>query len=74
MTRWPARLAPPVIATETIARYWWQSRSGLRDPPDLVDLAALAAGVRRTWQAPDAGAQETANETKRPRLRIVRNS
>ena len=27
-------------------RYWWQSRAGLRDCPELVDLWELARKVR----------------------------
>lgn len=27
-------------------RYWWQSRHNLRDPPELVDLVALAKRIR----------------------------
>ena len=27
-------------------RYWWQSRHNLRDPPDLVDIPALARAIR----------------------------
>ena len=27
-------------------RYWWQSRHNLRDPPDLVNIPALARAIR----------------------------
>ena len=27
-------------------RYWWQSRHNLRDPPELVDIPALARAIR----------------------------
>ena len=33
-------------------RYWWQSRSGLRDCPELVDLVALARQLRATQSIP----------------------
>ena len=33
-------------AVQNIARYWWQSRHGLADPPELTDLAALARAIR----------------------------
>lgn len=64
MTRWPARLAPPVIATDTVARSFWQSRAGMRDPPDLVDLAQFARELRATTpdEAQSSGAQDKANE------------
>lgn len=63
MSRWPARLPPPVIATETRERSFWQSRAGLRDAPHLTDLTALARAVRATTTAdpPTPGAQEKAD-------------
>ena len=32
--------------SDSRARYWWQSRHNLRDPPDLVDIPALARAIR----------------------------
>ena len=67
MTRWPARLAPPVFAADTQARTFWQSRAGLREPPPLADLPALARAVRASHEAtthePESpGVEEAANE------------
>lgn len=70
MTRWPARLAPPVYPAETQAMMYWQSRHRLRYPPQLTDLRQLARDTRRTWptttvEAPTTGGQEKANEVGR---------
>lgn len=66
MKRWPERLAPPVFPSETAAMCFWQSRAGMRHPPQLADLGGLARSLRRSWptvrhEVPDAGAQEMAN-------------
>ena len=34
------------LLTDTRERYFWQSRAGLRDPPELVDLVDLARKCR----------------------------
>lgn len=79
MSRWPARLAPPVCPADNLARAFWQSRTGERDPPQLADLPALARAVRASWPTTTAepaptGAQEGANEMVRPVLRFVRTA
>ena len=38
--------------SDTRERYWWQSRTGLRDCPELVDLVALARQLRETQSIP----------------------
>lgn len=42
---WP-KLHGTVCALDNLARYWWQSRHNLRDPPDLTDIPALARAIR----------------------------
>lgn len=44
--RWPARLGPSVLAGDTQAMAFWQSRHKLRDAPQLTDLRALARSIR----------------------------
>lgn len=34
------------LLTDTRERYFWQSRAGLRDPPELVDIPALVRAIR----------------------------
>lgn len=34
------------LAMENVIRAFWQSRAGLKSPPVLVDLQALAKAVR----------------------------
>jgi hypothetical protein len=46
--KWPNRLAAPVYAQDTTAASWWQSRHGLRRPPQLTDLRELARAIWRT--------------------------
>ncbi|MDQ3038885.1 MAG: hypothetical protein M3R16_03655 [Pseudomonadota bacterium] len=36
-------------AMDNRSRAFWQSRSGLRDPPELADIPALAEAIKRTW-------------------------
>lgn len=43
--KWPARLAPPVLAADTQAMMFWQSRHNLRSAPALTDLRALARNL-----------------------------
>lgn len=44
--KWPPRLAAPVYAQETTERLFWQSRHGLKRPPQLTDLRELARQIR----------------------------
>lgn len=46
--KWPNRLAAPVYAQDTTAASWWQSRHGLRRPPQLTDLRELARAIWRS--------------------------
>lgn len=34
------------LAMQNVERYFWQSRAGLRRPPQLVDLKELARRLR----------------------------
>lgn len=45
--KWPNRLAAPVYAQDTTSASWWQSRHGLRRPPQLTDLRELARAIWR---------------------------
>lgn len=47
----PNRTHPPLEVSEFLLRErsFWQSRSMLRDPPQLVSLEHLAVIIRRTW-------------------------
>ncbi len=51
MNTQPNRLPPPVEPRhfDLRERYFWQSRSSLRDPPRLADLHGLAVIIKRTW-------------------------
>ncbi len=46
---------------ENVNRYFWQSRAGLRDPPELTDLRSLATAVRKATEA-QAYAREQSQE------------
>lgn len=59
MKKW-GRLAPPVNPMEQVARAFWQSRAGLREPPELTDLPALARALRTTQHG-------TASDTPNPK-------
>ena len=54
MNTQPNRQPPQVEATQfhLRERYFWQSRSNLRDPPQLVDLHTLAKEIRRAPACP----------------------
>ena len=42
MAKWPARLAESRNASDNTATAFWQSRHGLKRPPQLTDLRDLA--------------------------------
>lgn len=43
--KWPARLGAPILAADTQAMMFWQSRHNLRSAPSLTDLRALARAL-----------------------------
>ena len=47
MAKWPARLAESRNAADNTAAAFWQSRHGLKRPPQLTDLRELARTIRR---------------------------
>ncbi len=51
MNTQPNRLPRAVEPSHFVLRerYFWQSRSSLRDPPQLANLHDLAVAIKRTW-------------------------
>lgn len=37
------------IGMQNTIRSWWQSRAGLREPPELADIENIARALRQTW-------------------------